>query len=237
MRRERLTMMTPSKSKNSKTPTVEIDKTQLPAVPGDHVPTVPEGAVEIIGSANALTAQYRVREIAAASLTTRVGGAAANFTGEIFGARAKDRSITSEIADHIGGGGQISAVATKGNPTDEKFIAEYKRLSGSSRLTTASASAAAALSEAILAALLVRARREGDIQKVFPDAKVIKSTDTDYLYRAVMPRKEVATAVAAQIQDIDYGNFKSSVDDEFETYLEVWQAMAALQSPPPYSGF
>ena len=43
--------------------------------------------------------------------------------------------------------------------------------------------------------------------------------------------------MAAQIQDIDYENFKSSVKDDFlhQTYLEVWHAMAALQSPPPYS--
>ena len=86
--------------------------------------------------------------------------------------------------------------------------------------------------------LLVRARRDGDIERVFPDAKVIRSTNSDYLYRAVVSRNEVATAMAAQIQDIDYGNFKSSVDDEVlhHAYLKVWQAMAALQSPPPYSG-
>ena len=86
--------------------------------------------------------------------------------------------------------------------------------------------------------LLVRARREGDIENVFPDAKVIKSTNPDYLYRAVIPRTEVAAAMAAQIQNIDYGNFKSSVTDDFlhRTYLRVWQAIARLQSPPPDSG-
>ena len=85
--------------------------------------------------------------------------------------------------------------------------------------------------------LLVRARREGDVEKVFPDAKVIRSTDSDYLYRAVIPRHEVATAMAAQIQDIDYDNFKSSVNDcsLHRAYVEVWHAMAGLQSPPPYS--
>jgi len=85
--------------------------------------------------------------------------------------------------------------------------------------------------------LLVRARREGDIEKVFPDAKVIRSTDSDYLHRAVVPRDEVADALAAQIRNIDYGNFKSSVKDDIlhESYLEVWEAMASLQSPPPYS--
>lgn len=85
--------------------------------------------------------------------------------------------------------------------------------------------------------LLVRARREGDIEKVFPDAKAIRSTDSDYLYRAVISRNEVAAAIAAQIKNIGYRNFKSSVDDDslHSAYLEVWQAMAALQSPPPYS--
>jgi hypothetical protein len=60
---------------------------------------------------------------------------------------------------------------------------------------------------------------------------------SDYLYRAVVPRNELADAVAAQIKDIDYANFKSSVKDDVlhEGYLDVWQAMAALQSPPPYS--
>jgi hypothetical protein len=53
----------------------------------------------------------------------------------------------------------------------------------------------------------------------------------------MIPRVEVATAVTAQIQNIGYKNFKSSVDDDVlhDAYLEVWQAMAALQSPPPYS--
>lgn len=85
--------------------------------------------------------------------------------------------------------------------------------------------------------LLIRARRDGDIEKIFPDAKVIRSTDSDYLYRAVVPRSEVATAMATQINNIDYGNFKSSVRDDFlhRAYLGVWQAMAKLQSPPPYS--
>ena len=41
------------------------------------------------------------------------------------------------------------------------------------------------------AELLVRARRAGDIEKVFPNAKVTRQTDSDYLYRAVLPRDVV----------------------------------------------
>jgi hypothetical protein len=84
--------------------------------------------------------------------------------------------------------------------------------------------------------LLIRARRAGDIEKVFPDAKVIRNTNGDYLYRAIAPRDEVATAMAAKIRDIDYPNFKDSVEDRslHAAYVGVWCAMAGLQHPPPY---
>ena len=39
------------------------------------------------------------------------------------------------------------------------------------------------------AELLVRARRAGDIEKVFPNAKVTRQTGSDYLYRAVLTRR------------------------------------------------
>ena len=85
------------------------------------------------------------------------------------------------------------------------------------------------------AELLVRARRAGDIEKVFPDAKVIRHTNSDYLYRAVLPRDVVKQALAAMIDDIDYPNFKDSVEDRslHAAYVGVWCAMAGLQHPPP----
>jgi hypothetical protein len=83
--------------------------------------------------------------------------------------------------------------------------------------------------------LLVRARRAGDIEKVFPDAKVTRNTKSDYLYRAVLPRDVVKQAVAAMIDKIDYPNFKDSVEDSslHAAYAGVWHAMAGLQHPPP----
>ena len=36
--------------------------------------------------------------------------------------------------------------------------------------------------------LLVRARVEGDIERVFPKAKVIEGAGTDYKYRASIPK-------------------------------------------------
>jgi hypothetical protein len=86
--------------------------------------------------------------------------------------------------------------------------------------------------------LLVRARREGDIERVFPEANVKKDTKTDYLYRAVIPRMEIALAIAERIDDIDYPNFKDSVEvkDLHRAYMQVWFAMVELQPLPPYSG-
>ena len=85
------------------------------------------------------------------------------------------------------------------------------------------------------AELLVRARRAGDIERVFPDAKVTRNTNSDYLYRAVLPRDVVKQALAAMIDHIDYPNFKDSVDDSslHAAYVGVWCAMAGLQHPPP----
>ena len=85
------------------------------------------------------------------------------------------------------------------------------------------------------AELLVKARRAGDIEKVFPNAKVTRQTDSDYLYRAVLPRDVVKQALAAMIDLIDYPNFKDSVEDRalHAAYVSVWCAMAGLQHPPP----
>ena len=85
------------------------------------------------------------------------------------------------------------------------------------------------------AELLVRARRAGDIERVFPDAKVTRTTNRDYLYRAVLPRDVVKQALAALIDHIEYPNFKDSVEDRslHAAYVGVWCAMAGLQHPPP----
>ena len=85
------------------------------------------------------------------------------------------------------------------------------------------------------AELLVRARRAGDIEKVFPNAKVTRQTDSDYLYRAILPRDVVKQALAAMIDLIDYPNFKDSVADRslHAAYVSVWCAMAGLQHQPP----
>src|SRR5258708_38267104 len=84
------------------------------------------------------------------------------------------------------------------------------------------------------AELLVRARRAGDIEKVFPNAKVTRQTNSDYLYRAILPRDEVKQALAAMIDLIDYPNFQNSVEDRslHAAYVRVWSAIAGLPHPP-----
>lgn len=86
--------------------------------------------------------------------------------------------------------------------------------------------------------LCVRARREGDIERVFPGNKVTRYTKSDYLYRAIIKRDEVMAQIARVVMDINYPNFKDTVEDEqlHELYLDVWLIMTAAQELPPYSG-
>lgn len=79
--------------------------------------------------------------------------------------------------------------------------------------------------------LLVRARKKGDIEKVFPAAEIKDGTGTDYRFRARVSRSEIAAAVAKRIMEIDYGNFKDSVQehDRHMAYMKTWNALLPLQ--------
>ena len=85
--------------------------------------------------------------------------------------------------------------------------------------------------------LLVRARREGDIEKVFGQVEVQRDTTADYLFRARIDEEAVASAMRDQLLRIDYGNYKSAANkDMHDALLTCWHALADLQDPPPYSG-
>lgn len=79
--------------------------------------------------------------------------------------------------------------------------------------------------------LSVRARVKGDIEKVFPDAKVFESAKTDYRFRAMISRKEVAAKIADRIENIRYPNFKDSVVENWrhDAYAEIWGVMFQVQ--------
>lgn len=85
--------------------------------------------------------------------------------------------------------------------------------------------------------LRVRARRPGDIERVFPGAVVKKTPGRDYLYRAHIERELVAQAIADNIMGINYNNFKDSVRDTdlHNACNSVWTVMARLQPIAPYS--
>jgi len=81
--------------------------------------------------------------------------------------------------------------------------------------------------------LLVRARIEGDIERVFPEANSFQDEQADYKYRAFVLRKEVEKVIALKVTEINYGNFKDSISPEdrsrHDAYLSVWSEMYKTQ--------
>lgn len=79
--------------------------------------------------------------------------------------------------------------------------------------------------------LVVRARVEGDIKAVFPKAREHRTPERDYLFRAFIPRKVVAEAIAAEVASMRHTNFKASVLDteRHDVYLSVWGVMNSWQ--------
>lgn len=79
--------------------------------------------------------------------------------------------------------------------------------------------------------LLVRARRIGHIENVFPDAEVFQMAGSDYAFRAWIPRRDVAKAMAERVLDLDYSNFKNAIEDQsyHDAALDAWFAMRDYQ--------
>ena len=81
--------------------------------------------------------------------------------------------------------------------------------------------------------LLVRARIEGDIERVFPEADSFQDEQADYKYRAYVLRKEVEKMIALKVSEINYGNFKGSISPKdrsrHDAYLRVWSEMYKTQ--------
>jgi hypothetical protein len=79
--------------------------------------------------------------------------------------------------------------------------------------------------------LLVRARLPGDIERVFSGVEIAEDVGTDYRFRAWLDREVVAKALSDKAMDINYGNFKGSVQDHarHHAYFGVWEAMNRAQ--------
>lgn len=79
--------------------------------------------------------------------------------------------------------------------------------------------------------LMIRARSEGHLEKVFPGCEVTVTPDADYMYRTVLSKREVAAAVSKEIMDIGYPNFKGSIrnHDYHDACMDVWTSMYRYQ--------
>jgi hypothetical protein len=75
--------------------------------------------------------------------------------------------------------------------------------------------------------LLVRARKEADLEAIFPSAKITHTPQRDYQYRCVVSREAVKKALAFEVDRIDYDNFKNSVEDNerHDAYSAIWSTM------------
>lgn len=79
--------------------------------------------------------------------------------------------------------------------------------------------------------LVVRARFKGDINRTFPDVEEIHLPGRDYAWRAEIPRDLVAKAMHDAVMDINYKNFKDSVEEDYrhDAYADVWHCMYRAQ--------
>ena len=87
--------------------------------------------------------------------------------------------------------------------------------------------------------LLVRSRVYGDIETFLSSAtsdsakawreqnEVFEDGSADYHYRLVAPKWLVSECLTARVGEIEYPNFKDSVEDHqrHEAYMNVWSAM------------
>lgn len=87
------------------------------------------------------------------------------------------------------------------------------------------------------AMLVVRSRRPGHIQKMFPDAEVATLDGRDYQFRAELPREVVAERMFQYVMEMTATNFKDSVKDKVyhDACYGVWSCMERIQPYPAYS--
>ena len=73
----------------------------------------------------------------------------------------------------------------------------------------------------------MRSRIAGDIEEVFPDANVMETPNADYRFRAWVSREKVNNAISKYVQNLDYVNFKNSVEDQarIRPLMRVWSTM------------
>ncbi len=80
--------------------------------------------------------------------------------------------------------------------------------------------------------LVVRGRISGDIESMFPEAEVFERPGADYRFQANIARDRVSQRVAAQVKEVHYESFESSIEDSDrrQSYIQVWSAMYEEQA-------
>jgi hypothetical protein len=85
--------------------------------------------------------------------------------------------------------------------------------------------------------LLVRARVREDLEQLrqwIPNLEIREHPRADYRFRAVLGREDWKRILGAEVDSLDYTNFKNRVADKqghkrHEAYMRVWAAMRQLQ--------
>lgn len=101
--------------------------------------------------------------------------------------------------------------------------------------------------DAAAGTLTIRARVRADLEALREQhlpglGEVVESHTNDYRFRAVAPRYEVANAMAAMVNGLDYANFKNQVSkvqgaSRAHLYHDVWDVLYRLQTEPKkYAG-
>jgi hypothetical protein len=88
---------------------------------------------------------------------------------------------------------------------------------------------------------MVRGRIKKDLENLINNYdlkyEIIKTLDSDYRYRIIMPKSAITQLLFQLGEDIDYSNFKGKIaatPDQYEkldAYHSVWKAMNRLQKP------
>lgn len=80
---------------------------------------------------------------------------------------------------------------------------------------------------------VVRARIKGDLENFFKDSKidVIETENSDYRFRVFVDKDFFTSHVVKNINNIDYNNFKDSVEDPKRKswYTQIWYTMYKAQ--------
>jgi hypothetical protein len=72
--------------------------------------------------------------------------------------------------------------------------------------------------------LVVRARNEEHLTRLFPDEQLVTTCEADYVGRLFVTKAEFAAVVSQRITAISYTNFKNSVRDHplHDLYSDFW---------------